>query len=520
MQSSDKEIRRGAILSTINTLLGIITTFMITPLILEQLGADQYGLYCTVGSLVSGITLLNLGLNSSMVRFIAKYRSLNDKESEEKYYGMCMILFIIIAITAAAVGIIVIINIGSLNSVKDELVLPARIMMGLMCFNMVFNMVTQVFPSILTAYEKFTFLRGWELFRNIVIPLLKIVIIKIYMIDALIIIIIDVLFNITYQIIVIIYAKKKVNFHFRFKGIEKAMVSEVFNYSFFIFIGLFVDMLYWKTDTYILAAICDNQQISQLNLANHFSEYFIRIATMLCGMMMTRVVKMVINNASGHELTNAMIKLGRIQFLILGLILVGYILCGQHFVDQWAKGGFDHSRIYWMGLILLVPLMIPEIQILGISILQAKNMHKFRSVTYFCIALLNVAISIPLAKKLGALGATIGTSLSLILGQIIIMNIYYKKAVGIEIGRFFKEVFSGLLPAALLTLLAGMLTWLLPSSSLPSLFLKMAIVVVIYCTAQWFIGMNGYEKDLIVSGTSVVKKQIRNAALKVKHKLN
>lgn len=341
MTTSEKEIKRGAVLSTINTLLGIITTFLITPLVLEQLGDEQYGLYCTVGALVSGITLLNFGLNSSMVRFIAKYRSLNDKESEEKYYGMCMILFIIIAALALAVGIFVILNIGSLNSVHDWQVTAARIMMGMMCFNMVFNMVTQVFPSILTAYEHFTFLRGWELFRNIAIPILKIIIIKTHGIDALIIIIIDVLFNVIYQIMVIIYAKKKIKFRFRFRGIEKSMISEVFNYSFFIFIALLVDMLYWKTDTYILAAFCDNQQISQLNLANHFSDYFIRIATMLCGMMMTKVVTMVINNASGHELTNAMIKLGRIQFLILGLILVGYILCGRHFVDQWAKGNFD-----------------------------------------------------------------------------------------------------------------------------------------------------------------------------------
>lgn len=514
MTTSEKEIKRGAVLSTINTLLGIITTFLITPLVLEQLGDEQYGLYCTVGALVSGITLLNFGLNSSMVRFIAKYRSLNDKESEEKYYGMCMILFIIIAALALAVGIFVILNIGSLNSVHDWQVTAARIMMGMMCFNMVFNMVTQVFPSILTAYEHFTFLRGWELFRNIAIPILKIIIIKTHGIDALIIIIIDVLFNVIYQIMVIIYAKKKIKFRFRFRGIEKSMISEVFNYSFFIFIALLVDMLYWKTDTYILAAFCDNQQISQLNLANHFSDYFIRIATMLCGMMMTKVVTMVINNASGHELTNAMIKLGRIQFLILGLILVGYILCGRHFVDQWAKGNFDHSRIYLMGLMLLIPLMVPEIEILGISILQAKNMHRFRSIVYFCIAVLNVAISIPLAKKLGALGATIGTSVSLIIGHIIIMNIYYKKAVGIEVGRFFKETCRGTLPAALITLALGSVTMLLPRMGLPSLFLKMTIVCVIYCAAQWLIGMNDYEKDILRSAVSAGKRKF--GALKAK----
>lgn len=497
MLSSQKEIQRGAVLSSINTILGIISTIMITPAILEALGPEGMGLYNTVGAITSAMMLLNFGLNGSMVRFISKYRAAGDKEGESRFYGMSVIIFIGISVLMAIVGIIFMFNIHKFRSVLIGQAVEARLMMLMTTISLVFTMSTQVFPSAMTANEKYTFLRGWELFRNIAAPLIKIAFIATIGINALIIVTIDVAFNFVYQIIVILYTKFGLKIKFRFRGIKAHMFKELLSYSFYIFISIFVDVIYWKTDTFVLAAVSDNQQIADLSIAFQFSDYFIRIASMLCGMLMVRVVNMVVHNASGKTLTDLMIKMGRIQMLILGLILTGYILCGRHFINQYAPGPYYHARIYYMGLMVLIPLLIPEIQILGISILQAKGMHKFRSLTYLCVAVVNILVSIPLAKKYGSIGAAAGTCGALIIGQIIIMNWYYKNRVGIEIGRFFRETFHGTLPAMLISLAAGCVVFLLPAEGLPSLFMKIGIVTVIYCVLQWLIGMNRYEKELI-----------------------
>ena len=47
-------------------------------------------------------------------------------------------------------------------------------------------------------------------------------------------------------------------------------------------------------------------------------------------------------------------------------------------------------------------------------------------------------MSIPLSKYYGGIGAAIGTAFSLILGQGVILNIYYQKKVGINILEFWK----------------------------------------------------------------------------------
>ncbi len=82
-----------------------------------------------------------------------------------------------------------------------------------------------------------------------------------------------------------------------------------------------------------------------------------------------------------------------------------------------------------IALLLIIPVTIPLIQNLGIEIQRARNMHKFRSWVYLFIALGNIAITIPLVKHYGGLGAALGTALALVIGNIFIMNWYYHARV-------------------------------------------------------------------------------------------
>ena len=80
------------------------------------------------------------------------------------------------------------------------------------------------------------------------------------------------------------------------------------------------------------------------------------------------------------------------------------------FINLWA--GQNYSDAYHIVLLVMMPITVPLIQNVGISILQAKNMQGFRSVVYVAIAVLNVLASIPLAKMWGGLGCALATGIS------------------------------------------------------------------------------------------------------------
>lgn len=112
----------------------------------------------------------------------------------------------------------------------------------------------------------------------------------------------------------------------------------------------------------------------------------------------------------------------------MAFILSGFIVFGKYFIRFWAGDGYGDA--YTIALLFLVPLTIPLIQNLGITILQARNQMRFRSEVYVIIALISLGFQIPLAKYYGGIGCAMAIAGALTLGQIIVMNIYYHKSRG------------------------------------------------------------------------------------------
>ena len=132
------------------------------------------------------------------------------------------------------------------------------------------------------------------------------------------------------------------------------------------------------------------------------------------------------------------VKIGRIQFILLGLLASGFVVYGRQFVTLWV--GKDKLDAYAIALVVMLPAMIPLSQNIGISVIRALNRHRFRSLVYVVIAVLNVGLSIPLAYYFGGFGAACATGLGTVLGQIITMNWFYYAKIGLDIPKYWKEV--------------------------------------------------------------------------------
>ena len=205
--------------------------------------------------------------------------------------------------------------------------------------------------------------------------------------------------------------------------------------------------------------------------------------------------KMIAKNASNEEMTKEFIKVGRLQYLIVFLMASGFTLFGKEFIMAWA--GKDFVTSYYIAIILILPLCVPLIQNLGISIMQAKNMHKFRSILLALIAIANIFISIPLAKAYGGIGSAIGTSLSLIIGNIIILNIYYHKRVGINVIEFWKSIIKMTIPMIIPIIAIVVLMHFVTLHGYVNFIVFGGIYTILYCLTCYFLVMDDYEKNIV-----------------------
>jgi O-antigen/teichoic acid export membrane protein len=193
---------------------------------------------------------------------------------------------------------------------------------------------------------------------------------------------------------------------------------------------------------------------------------------------------------------------------VLALVIGLLVFFGMPFISLWA--GPDYSRSYYMALLLIIPVTIPLIQNLGIEIQRAKNQHKFRSWVYLFIAIGNISISIPLVKLYGGIGAAMGTSTALIIGNILIMNWYYHKKVGLDILYFSKQI-GRILPSLLVPSIVGY--FIMSSVNLMKIgnFIGFALIfIVVFGLSVWFLAMNKYEKELIYKPLQKITNRLRH----------
>ena len=171
--------------------------------------------------------------------------------------------------------------------------------------------------------------------------------------------------------------------------------------------------------------------------------------------------------------------------------------------------GEEYLQSYYIACILMIPVTVPLIQNAGISILQAKSKHKFRTVILLLIAILNVSISIPLAKIYCGIGTAIGTAISLIIGQIIIMNIYYYKKIHIDIPRFWKEIRKMTIPVVIAFIIGIGLNRILMANNYFILLIKIIIYTCVYTFLVWKLGMNDYEKGVFLQPAKKIINKIK-----------
>ena len=108
------QLKKGALLSYVNVALNIAIGLIITPFIIKKLGDSEYGLYTLIGSFVAYLSIMDLGLNNAIVRFTAKYQADGDKNGEENFLAVSLIIYVVIGFLIAFGGGIMFLNIDNL----------------------------------------------------------------------------------------------------------------------------------------------------------------------------------------------------------------------------------------------------------------------------------------------------------------------------------------------------------------------------------------------------------------------
>ncbi|MDD6484110.1 MAG: oligosaccharide flippase family protein [Clostridiales bacterium] len=504
------QLKAGVILSYATQLVQVLSGLLYTPVMIRLLGQSEYGLYQLVHSVVAYLGLLSFGFGAGYVRFYSRFKAKNDDEGIARLNGMFIIIFLVIAGICLLCGGVMTARADVIfgDGLTETELSRAKCLMAMMVFNMSLSFVNSVFTSNITAREKFFFQRIVEFLRALFNPFLTLPLLIIGF-GSVGMVAVSTFLTIFAFVMNMSYCFNKLKIKFSFKHFDFMLIKEIWAFTFFVFINMIVDQINWSIDKLLLGRMIGTAAVAVYGVSGQLNSMYINFSTAVSSVFIPRVNMLVADKNDNGELTRLFTKVGRVQFLVLGLAVSGYVLFGKEFIGIWAGNGYEES--YQIGLFLMLPVTIPLTQNLGIEIQRAKNMHKTRSVVYLLIAVSNIFISIPCIKLWGIKGAAIGTALSLLAGNGLFMNIYYHKKIGLNILYFWKEILK-LFPALAAAVAAVVvLKHILPTQNPPVLFGVMILYCICYTAAMWFLGMNASEKDML---SAPILKLLKKAGLK------
>lgn len=488
--------KSGAILSYIAIIINTLIQLIYTPFLVHFLGKNEYGLYSLVASIIGYLTIFDLGFGNAIIVFGSKYKAENKIEEEKKLLGMFNIVFRVIGVVMALAGIILLLfsNLMFSNTMTSIELSKMKIMLLILSFNLMITFAFNIYNSIIVLNERFSFQKIVSIICSLLRPLLMIPLLFLGFKSIALCLVITVI-NILNIVMNVYYSKVKLNVSVKYSGFDKKIFKVIIGYSLWIFICTIVDKVNWSVDNFILGASVGTSAVAIYSIAATINQLFINLSTALSSVFLPKISKLVAKNADDQVLTDEFIKVGRMQYYIIFLMCSGLILFGKVFINLWA--GHEYRESYYVALLLIIPVCIPLIQNLGLSIMQAKNKYKFKAISTLIMSLFNILISIFLAKRYGAIGAAIGTSISLVICNIIITNIYYYKKINIDIFKFWLNISKISLPFVFPVALIIFFNKVVILTGYMYLIINIIVYTLLYFIFVYIFSMNKYEKNIV-----------------------
>ena len=513
-----KSKKTAVMLSYGSLVLQTLSTMILTRFYLNQLGKDTYGLYQMIYSVAQYILILDLGISTVMVRYISEFRAKDDKKRAENFAFHFAIVVGIILVFVAGIGVIVNFNIENIyRELTAAEYTVSHQLMSIMIVQLIFTIISHYFKGLCEAHENFTFTRTVNMAQIVLNFVLVIVFVKMGM-GIIGIATANTVVIVLNSLATIIFALTVSKFRIRFHRWEFDLFKPVFMLMAAMLLQAVVGHVNSSADKTILGIMCTKSDVSVYAVAATVITMFNTLPSTISSVFQPSATRMVVNKADTEQLTDFIIRPGRLQFMITGGFIAGFIVFGQDFVICWA--GEDMKDAWLYVILILVPNMIPLVQNICLAILNAMDKRLFRSVILAAMTGLNVILTVIFIKLIGPVGAPLGTGISYVIGHCIIMNIYYKKKIGLNVGRMFFGIFKKTWVCVLVSFLLTLplmlwkcnVNWLI-------LIAKAVIFCIIYGITLLLYGMNYDEKkmfDTLISKLPVVKNF--QESIKEKHK--
>lgn len=489
------QIKKGATISYASIFINFALGLIYTPWMVRMIGVSDYGIYALVGAFISYF-VMDFGLGQTVARFVSVAVANGDKEKEHNILSTTLRIYLFLDII---IFLCLVISYMFLNDIFGKLtpeeISRFKVVFCISGFCSIISFPMMPLSGIMIAHERFVPLKMCDLLHKILIAIITISLLFAgFGLYALVIGNAAVGIGIAYY--KLYYVRFNLGIKYTIKQFDYGLAKSLFNFSLWVMVVLICQRLLVNICPTILGIKASTTQISIFAIGSTLEAYVWIFSQALNGLFMPRVASLSLKGSGKKEISELMIRIGRLQLFITGLIITGFFVLGRQFIVLWMGPEFYNS--YWVAIMMFGLGIITLTESIAETLLYIENEVKYRAVIFSFTTIISFSISWFMSEKWGAIGCGIGILFSNLFCHVICMNFVYKYKLKLEIGRFFKECHLNMAFPLLFTMGLGFLaTHFINVDNWGIFAVTAATYGIVYFIFFWLISLNVSEKNLI-----------------------
>ena len=489
--------KKGVVASYLYLIIHIIVNILYVPILLNDLGKSEYGLYQIIGSVFAYIAIFESSISSGVLRFYCKVSAEGNKKQMENVLAVVRIIYRILSVIIIGVGMVGILCFrlfykGALTEIEIK---ESTIMFIILLINMFVTMSNSIYLASINANERFALLKVLGIFSQIMQPLCCVIILSRFP-YAVTVTVIQLLINILVSIFRYFYSTKKLNVKVCLHELDYTLAKNIIFFASSILLASIADQIFWKADQIILGKLYSTVVVAVYSIGAQIYTNYSFVGTAISSVFFPKLSKLYAEKNGIEKISKLFVRVGRVSFQVLFLVLSVFIIFGKEFITIWVGEGYQDA--YFIALMVLIPFTVDLMQNLGLSILQVVNKYSFRAKMYFVAAILNIVSTVCMARIWGGIGAAASTGITMIITSGFILNFYYWKEIGLDIRLFWKNItviFLKIIPVVVISYFCNILFQ--NRESIIILLVKILIYCGVYMVVMYFGIMDKREKSMV-----------------------
>ncbi|AKJ63476.1 lipopolysaccharide biosynthesis protein [Kiritimatiella glycovorans] len=466
-------------------IVNALAALILTPLLIDRLGDTAYGVWVLIGSILGYYGLLNLGIDSSAVRYLSRALGSGDRDRAAVLLRTSAVTFRWIA---AAVLLLTALLGWGFAQVRDggpfqvpvELSDDFVLLLWLLGAGVAVSFALRVYSCALRALERYDLEHlitiGATIGRVLaIIFLMHGSIVRLGLIFA--------AFNVlsgAAQAVAAHRLLKPLNLPARPRG---RMYGTVGRYGVWALLTSLADRFRYHTDPLVIGYALAPAAITVYSVAHTLIRYFSDIAGQF-GMPFFPVFSRYEGAGDEEGLRRAFLRGSRVQGFLALLLAGGLGGSGPLFLRFWVGGEIGPEALAAASAvlsILVLPVLLDVMQTISVCYLYGVGKHPYLSMQTTAEGLANLALSLVLAGPFGLVGVAWGTAVPMTVTKLLVQPAYVCRQLRIPWGRYVLGNLMGpVLLAAVLAVSQRVFFRLVPPSTFAGFLLGAALTALVF----------------------------------------